>query len=128
MEEALLALLLADAGVASAVDDRIWWGRALQKDLASPYVVLTRIAGARDFHHGGDSGLDDAGVQVDVWADSYAAAKAAVRAIRTVVSGYRGGGLQGVAVESERDLTDQTADGRAVFRVSMDLDVWYRAE
>ena len=64
MEAALIAKLLATAGVTALVSTRINWGRRPQGS-ALPCIVLHRIDGTPDVHHGGRSGLVSSRVQVE---------------------------------------------------------------
>lgn len=126
MEAALMTLLLADAGVTAQLGARINWLRRPQAEDGFPAAVLQRVAGARDYHMGAASGLVSSSVQVDVWGETYAAAKLASAAIVAAVSGYRAGTIQGIFVEAERDLADETADANIrLFRITLDLQIWH---
>lgn len=115
MEEALRAALASVAG------GRVYWGRA-EQGAAFPYVVLNRITGIRDYHTRGPSGYVQSRVQVDCYAETYLAAKGAARSVSAIMNGYSGGDIQGVFIDSERDLPAENA-GPAdyLFRVSLDL-------
>ena len=128
MEEALTSLLLADAALIALVGDRVHWVRQPADAGGFPYVNLQVVSGGVDYHLQGASGLRQNRVQVDAWAEDYAAQKAVERAILAAVSGYSGTvsgvDLHGVFVTSQRDLPDQTPDGeRNLFRSSIDLEV-----
>lgn len=117
MEEALIAFILADAGVTAAVGNRVYW---VQRPQASevPAIVLTRIGGLRDYHTQGPSGLISSRVQADVFAKTYGAAKAASRALIACLSGHKGGRFQGAFVDGERDFYE---GDQALHRVSIDF-------
>lgn len=118
MEEQLTALLASVAG------GRRYWVRAPQSVKAKDgaYIVLNRIDGARDYTMDGASGYVASRVQADVYAATYALTKAAVRALETAVSGYSGGIIQGIFIESERDLPASDAgEANHLFRTSLDL-------
>jgi len=120
MEEAITALL---AGVAGG---RRYWGRAPQ-DAARPYVVLTRISQVRGYTFGGDDRLPATRVQADIYADTYLAARDVSDALVNLVSGYRSGAMRGIFVDGVRDLpAADPGEVTHLFRVSMDLNVWYR--
>lgn len=131
MEEALVDLLLADAGVAAAAGNRVWWNRAPQGRVETPYVVLRRISGQRDYHMAAPSGLVESRVQFDSYGKDYAAAKTTARAVQAVVSGYRGtaGGtvFQGIFIDTERDLPDAETPGAVdrLHAVSFDATIWH---
>lgn len=124
MEAALLARLLATAGVTALVSTRINWLRRPQGE-ALPAIVLHRIDGAPDVHHGGASGLVVSRVQVDCWAESYGSAKAIARAVETAVTAqtFTQGATRFdvILIADERDSTfDETTP---LFRTSLDLIV-----
>lgn len=92
MEEELLAHLVGNGGVRALVDDRVEW--AVRN--AAPSIALHLISAPPDTTLAGQSGLTQARVQVDCWADSYLKAKqigaaviAALPARRLVAGGVR---------------------------------------
>lgn len=124
MEPALIARLLATAGLTALVSTRINWARRPQGE-ALPAVVLHRIDGGVDYHTEGPSGLVESRVQVDCWAASYGSAKAVARQVEAAVSGARftSGAIRfdGIFIIDERDTTfDETTP---IFRTSLDLAV-----
>jgi hypothetical protein len=117
MEEAITALL---AGVASG---RRFWVRAPQS-AARPFLVLNRVSGVRDYTYQGPSGFVQSRVQVDVYADTYPAAKATARAVRDALSGHSGGSIQGIFYDNERDLPAADAgEATHLFRTSLDFTI-----
>lgn len=117
MEQTLTNLL-------ASVAPRRFWGRAPQAAPTRPYVVLSRVSGVRDYHSQGESGYVASRVQIDVYADTYSAANATANGIITTLSGYRGGTIQAVFVDSERDLTGiEGGDPNELFRLSVDVIV-----
>lgn len=120
--EAELSALLATAA------PRRFWGRAPQAAPQRPYVVLSRVSGVRGYHNQGDDGLVASRVQIDVYGDTYSAVNATANGIVTTLSGYRGGTIQAVFIDSERDLTGiEGGDPNELFRVSIDLIVHHTA-
>lgn len=124
MEAALIAKLLASAGVTGLVSNRINWSRRPQ-GAALPAIVLHRIDGTPDVTHGGRSGLVVSRVQADCWAASYGAAKAIARAVETAITAqaFTQGAVRFdvILVADERDSTfDETTP---IFRTSLDLMV-----
>lgn len=71
MEEALRAHLADNGGLRALVDDRIEW--AVRG--AAPSVALHLISSPPDTTLAGQSGLVQARVQIDCWADTFAKAK-----------------------------------------------------
>lgn len=125
MEEAVTALLLADAGLTALVGNRIHWMRLPQSVEGMPYVNLQTVSGIRDYHMGGPSGLTQHRLQVDAWGASYGSAKAAARAAAAVLSGHRGTTLRGGFIDSERDFADaDSGDVNRLFRTSFDIMIW----
>ena len=117
MEQELTSLLAAAA-------PRRFWGRAPQTAPARPYVVLSRVSGVRDYHSQGPSGYVASRVQIDVYGDTYASVNATANGIVATLSGYRGGTIQGVFIDSERDLTGiEGGDPNELFRQSIDVIV-----
>lgn len=120
MEELLTTLLAPVAGGARH------WVKAPQKTPA-PYVVMSWVSGPRNYHMQGPSGLVSSRVQIDCYDKTYLAAKALARAVRTILSGYRGGVIQGVFLDSERDLPASDAGTvNHLFRVSLDFMVHHQ--
>lgn len=124
MEPALLAKLLASAGITALVSTRINWSRRPQGE-ALPAIVLHRIDGTPDVHHAGYSGLVQSRVQVDCWAASYGSAKAIARAVQTAITAqaFTQGAVRFdvILIVDVRDSTfDETTP---LFRTSLDLMV-----
>jgi len=122
MEAALIAKLLASVSVTALVGQRINWVRRPQGD-ALPCIVLHRIDGAPDVHHGGRSGLVQSRVQVDCWGSSYGSAKAVARAVENAITAqtFTQGATRFdvILIADERDTTfDETTP---LFRTSLDL-------
>ena len=125
MEEALVALLLADTSLSALVGMRIHWGVRPQGE-ALPGVTLFRTDGADQPTYAGPDGLGDSHVQADCWAETYASAKAVARALKAAAAGRHGATLKGVFVQSERD-TQEHVPPALIFRVSIDLRVLHQA-
>lgn len=128
MEEALRSLLLASSGVtALAPAARINWGTHPQ-GTALPGVVLNVISDAEGYTMAGRDGLSQGRVQVDCYATTYSQAKQLSRAVRAALSGYRGGGFEGVFHSGTRDSRDGGAnEADRPFRVSLDFNTHWRA-
>lgn len=130
MEEALIARLLADAGVAAIAATRVYPG-ARPQGSALPALVLNTISGAPVYDDQGEAGLFSARVQIDSWAATYTAAKLLARAVKNCLSGFVG--VQGaiafrnVLVDVERDLRETGSnEAQYEFRVSIDFIVWFK--
>lgn len=92
MEADLIAKLLATAGITALAGARINWmrrtqGQTIPADKAA--IVLHLIDAPREYRVDGAAGLIVSRVQVDCWAHSFKAAKAAARAVDAGLSGQR---------------------------------------
>ena len=128
MEEALVAFLLADVGLASLVGSRIHWVRSPQGE-ASPRIVLYAIAGLRDMSlNNGPTGFITSRVQCDCIGTTYASAKTVARALEARLSGYSGTWdlvrIEGAFLVGERDDIFDTDTPDKVFRTSLDFNIW----
>lgn len=119
MEEALTELLASVAG------GRRYWVRAPQT-AARPFVLLNKIDGIPDYHFQGPSGYVSSRVQIDVYGDKYGDVTTISRAIKALLSGYEGGNIQAIFIESERNLPAADAgEVTSLFRTSIDITVHY---
>lgn len=128
MEEAITAILLAASDLGAG--DRIHWVRRPQSESEFPAVVLTRVSGRDDYATDGPVGLKQSRLQIDVYAATYAGGKAVARAIKAVLSGYRGTSagtvIQGIFCLNERDLGDADPGGaNPLIRISTDYEIWH---
>lgn len=107
MEQAFRALLTGSAAIMALVPvTRINWLLAPQ-GTPRPHVVLTLVDDAEGLTLTGPDGLSQGRVQVDCYADTYAAAKAVANEIRALLHGYRGGSFRLI----EHTLTRDTREG-----------------
>lgn len=129
MEEALLAALLADPGVAAFFGDRGAWGLIPQGE-PMPAFGLNRVTGGYGYTQDGPVDTITPLVQIDVWAGSYGDAKRGARAIVAALPGISSGQFQDASLVDERD-DDLAADGpaadrsEAFFRTSLDVRVCF---
>lgn len=127
MEEALADRLLADAGLASLVGDRINWIERPQSG-ALPAITLQLILPGREYTYAGASRTSNPRVQADCWGRSYGEAKAVARAFIAAVErrGERGGvKFQPSFIDAARDMpTEELPGGTKVYRVTIDAIVW----
>ena len=125
---ALRARLVAD----SAVSDLVWkdgsrpaiyWVERPQTD-GLPALTLQTVTGDRPQHMGGFIGMDQATVQIDTWADTYAAADALMEAaIAALIPEQSGNGIKfsrAFLSGEPQDLGEQTAT-KFVHRKQVDL-------
>lgn len=121
MEAALYALLASIAG------GRRFWGRKPETEPARPYVVMQIISDQRDTVYSGPTGYVQTRVQIDVYADYYTTARDTANAIVTLLSGYHGGLIQGVFIDSQRDLPAAApGETSTLFRRSIDIMIHHQ--
>ena len=128
MMGALIARLLAAGAVAALAADRVYPVSRPQLT-GLPAVTLQVIDQERAQHMGGVQNFQQALVQVDAWAASYAAAAALKEAVlAALLPAQSGNGIdfQRAFVRS-RDLGEQT-DTVFVHRHSMDFTISYSAQ
>ena len=133
MEEALIDLLKGHAALTAIIGTspaRIYWMRAPQNTVR-PYVVMQVISSIPDVAHSGPTGIIASRVQIDIYGDTYGAAKAVARAITGRLSGFRGLRLSitfdGIFKAGERDDFEDSASTDKLFRTSMDFFVWHKS-
>lgn len=125
MEEAIIARLLADAGVAAIASTRVFPGvRPQGSEL--PAIVLNRISGGPLYADDGEVGLQQARIQVDCWALTYTAAKKLARAVTASLSAFDGTAgttaFEFIELDIERDLQEGGSDAATYpFRTSLDF-------
>lgn len=104
MEEALLASLANDDALAALVGNRIQWE---VRDQVSPSLALHLVDAPPDWTLKGPSGLVQARVQMDCWAETFLGAKAVGEAAKAALPpiGHVTGGvhfLSCVVLDSDR--------------------------
>lgn len=129
MQQALRARILASADVTRLVAQRVYWLQRAQAT-ALPAVVLQTISDVRDQHMRGFQSLRATRVRVDVWADSYGAARQVSEAVvAATVAEHRGNGVhfRRAQIEGPRDLLEdgQDTSTAAIYRCSTDLMLWW---
>lgn len=129
MEEAVIAKLLATAGVAALVGTRIYPGSRPQAS-ALPAVVMTVISKTPSYSDDGEDGIAEARVQLDCWGATYSSAKTLARAVTAALSAF-GGTASGVvfhyiALDLEHDIQEPGSGAQSYpFRTSLDFLVTY---
>lgn len=124
--------ILAGSGVAALVGDRVNWAE-LPAARPRPLIALWNITRPGDYTMDGPSGLEQAFIQIDCWADTYLEAstladtvKAALEALNDTVGSTQ---IQGVFFTGRRDGRDPMAGAPAqrYSRVSLDCGAWFGA-
>jgi hypothetical protein len=126
MEELIRAALLADPAVSGFVGSRVNFGVHPQgADL--PGLVLQTPSAIAGYNLAAPDGVTQGRVQVDCYAVSYGAAKLLSRAVLAALSGWSGGGVQGVFHAGSRDGREGgTNEAARPFRVSLDFNLTYQ--
>lgn len=125
MEEQFRAVLLADSGVSSLAGSRVNYTTHPQGQ-PLPGVVLNVVSDAEEYTLQGTTGVSEARIQADCYADTYGAAKGLSRAVRALLSGYTGGSFQGVFHVGTRDGREGGSnEAERPYRVSMDFMVHF---
>lgn len=129
MEEALTAVLKADAALKLLIADRVHWGRAPQ-GAPRPYVILQVISADVDQTMEGRNGLERTRLQVDAYSDRALEAKAISARVILALEAARGARgetmLHNVSVDSRRDFQPDGGEGKQpLFRRQTDLMIWH---
>ena len=129
MEEALIAKLLADGGVAALAGTRVF-PVARPQGSELPAITLSRVSGKPVYTDQGQSGIAEARAQLDCWGVSYDSAKSLARAVAASLSAFFGTvdavTFQNVLLDLERDSRESGSNApEYLYRVQLDFIVWY---
>lgn len=128
IEDGLVALLSADSGVSALVGNRIH-PLVLPRKPTYPALVYQRISGERVRSLSGPSGRARPRIQIDAYAQTYAAAKAVAKAVEDALDGYAGPAgtdrIDAASLEGDRDLHEDELR-KPIFRVTADYFISYR--
>jgi len=125
MEEALIAKLLADAGVSALAGARVHPGVRPQAGLL-PAIVFNMISANPSYSDDGQDGIAECRVQLDCWGTTYADAKKTARAVKSALSAFDGT-VSGVrfryiTIDLEHDIQETGANSESYpFRTSLDF-------
>jgi hypothetical protein len=99
-------------------------GGGLRRAWRSPMSSCSALSGIRDYVTTGPSGYVQSRVQFDVYASTYGSARTTARALVAALSGHSGGTIQGIFIDSERDLpASDTGEVSHLYRVSIDAAI-----
>lgn len=129
MEEALVAQLLANAGVAALVANRITWDLR-DENGALPAIVLQLVDAPPDYTLKRRTGFIAALIQADCWAGNGKAAKDVADALVAALDGLGDPFTQpGLVGRRRRDAfrteAPQTGGSAKLHRTSLDVRVWF---
>ena len=130
MEEALVALLLADVPLAALVGDRINWN-VYPQGKVNPAIRLSLVAGGRFYTANRADGLVSSVVQMDARASTGAGALAVKRRLVELLSGKAvtqdGIAFTAFFLRAERGSAGEAGQGGPLYHVeSLDFDVWWK--
>jgi hypothetical protein len=127
MEAEFRSLLTGDPAVAALVSTRIYWN-AIPQSAADPCIVLYKITGIPDAHHGGPSGLNEFLVQIDIRALNFASAVAVRDAVKDVLNAKRQAkdSIEFVTFVQDEQHTSEKPDTTLYHRIRLDIGGWSR--
>ena len=128
MQKAVTAILLADAGIAGVVAQRVY-PNGFPQGAVRPAIAVSTAASEPYYDDAGEAGLDRARFQIDCQASTFGAAKDLAAAVRAALSAYTGDiagyGVQLATLEDERDFREGGANAAEYLHtVQMDFTVW----
>lgn len=129
MEQAIIARLLAAAGVAALVGARVYPG-ALPQGESLPAAICNLISAAPSYSDDGEDGIREDRIQIDCWGSTWTDAKKTARAVVAALSAFDGtaGGIRirYIVLDREQDLQEAGANAAAYpFRTSLDFLITY---
>jgi hypothetical protein len=132
IEEAIYARLVGDASVAALIGDRLYPGQG-EQDSELPLAVYQQANQRKLQTLTGVINCNQYTMRLDVWAGTYAEAKAVYHAIRNSLVGFQGelGGGQvtvlGVFEDGGEDGVEEPVhdEETGLFRAGLNLSIWY---
>ena len=123
------AAVLGDAAIAAIVARRVNFGDQPQGVLL-PAIVINTISGLEGVSVDGADGVSTGRVQVDCYAQGYAAARDLGAAVLSLLNGFAGDRLQGVFHAGSRGPTREggTNEVARPWRVSLDFETTFNME
>jgi len=130
--EAIYYLLANDSTVKGLVGTKIFPMRASQKT-ALPYITYNQVGESPVHASGADAGLENPGLQVSCFAETFAEVNTLVAAVKSVLrdySGTVGSGdtlvIQGIWFENRVDLQDVDPETKTTsYHTALDFEVWH---
>lgn len=121
IEETLRLWITREATVTALVGQRVY-PLVVPEGASLPAIVYRRISTERVYSHDGFSGLAKPRFQFSCVSTHYSEARAVANALRSLLNGRIGPGLQGVYAETEYDDYDHTD---RTFTTHIDFFIWY---
>jgi hypothetical protein len=127
MQADLIARLLADPALTGIAGQSVFWARRPQ-GILPPLVLLRMVSSVPALIMQGEGPVEQSRVQIDCYAQTYAAARAMAAAVKARLGGYSGvvgaTRFQGVFRVTEMDMTEGgETDPDRVMRVMLEFMV-----
>lgn len=128
LEEALQAYVVADESISAVIASRMYPVFA-PESAASPYLVYRVLSTQREYTMSGPTGTAQPTIKITCWADTYPAAKALARLVRSRLDGYRGtmGGIsvRRIFLNDESDAFEPSPEllQRQMFGRELDFEI-----
>jgi hypothetical protein len=128
--EADVRTLILRPAVVDLIVDRVIW-EELPGATVRPCVCVWYITGEGGYTMDGPSGLNQTMIQIDVWGDTFPAARAVRDAIQDGIDAYRGvigsTDIQGVFFRGIRGGNEPSdgAPAQRYSRQSLDAEIWH---
>lgn len=116
VEQALFEALTTGSPLPTDAGDRVY-AVLMPQDVVLPAVSFQRISNNPIVSLDGASGLDQVRIQVDCWAETYAAVKTLSAQVRSV--------MEGINALPVMDL-DGYEEVKHVYRLTMDFSMWQK--
>ena len=131
MRNALRTRLIADTAVAAIVGQRVYTMDTRPQGSPLPAITIRQIGGARQYSHDGEAGQVEGRAEINCYGATGEAAALLAGAARRAIDGlgFASGGetVQGVFVDGEQDFSaGSESDGVRVYRIALDVVVWYQ--
>lgn len=125
IETQLVEVLLADAGVAALVGNRIS-PVVLRQEMGMPCLIYQRLAGTREYVFTGPASSASAEIGLTAWANEYAQARATADAVRKALDGYSDDDPDGIQVASVVDSADLYEEALDCFGCGVTVSVQWQ--
>lgn len=113
--------MLADAGVADQLDQRIYWADAPEGS-QHPLAVLQKVSERRGMTLDGDEGLGRHLVQIDIYSPYHEDMRLSSEAVKKLWSGYSSAEIAGGFVQNIRETVErETGSHELLYRASLDI-------
>lgn len=125
IEDKMVDLLLADAGVAAIAGDRVF-PVVVRQTTAFPSVIYRRLPGGeRTYSLAGRGGMTTVTVALYGWATSYTTARSLADAIRDALDAYTSNGSTDIQLASVTDGADEWIEELGAFGCGVEVRLMF---